>query len=170
MYHETSKKQSHKPKKSSWLLGYFCPSFFFDFFSSFYYCAVSSWRFRPNPTTMKISNQEIQVCDYCHAQHQQYMRNTAFDIYNKRSIETCTCCSATMCADCVRWSSKEIKGSTLELYWFYICRGCIVQYRRTTDFQERIEAHIQQQIEIVKEWMKHHIYHMTEKQWELLTH
>lgn len=119
---------------------------------------------------MKLKVEEMIVCDYCYEQHNNYMSNIPFDILLKKWVTKCTVCWSAMCQDCVRWSHNEIQDSILAKYDFHICRNCIVTYWRTTDFQNRIEQYVLQQIEEVKNNMKHELYSITKKQWELLTH
>ena len=72
-----------------------------------------------------------------------------------------------MCVDCYKNSTQELKGSVLAKFGFAICRQCVVEARRTTDIQEKIEAIARQRIEEAQEKMREDVYLLTDAlQWQ----
>lgn len=72
-----------------------------------------------------------------------------------------------MCVDCYNNSTLELKGSILAKFGFAICRTCLVEARRTTDIQVKLEAIATRRIEEAKEKLRNDVYHLTEKlQWQ----
>lgn len=72
-----------------------------------------------------------------------------------------------MCADCYKNSTLELKDTMLAKFGFAICRRCLVEARRTTDIQERVEAIAEKRIEEAQQKMRDDVYHLTETlQWQ----
>ncbi len=57
---------------------------------------------------------------------------------------------------------KELKGSILNKFGIAICRKCIVEYRRITDIQQKIEALAQKRITEAQERMRSDVYILTQ--------
>lgn len=56
---------------------------------------------------------------------------------------------------------KELSDSVLQQFGITICRNCLVQYRRTTDVQEKLELKAQEYIAKVQELMRKDAYLLT---------
>ena len=62
---------------------------------------------------------------------------------------------------------QELRGSILNKFGIAICRKCVVEYRRTTDLQHKIEALAKKHIEEVQEKLRSDIYILTKSlQWK----
>jgi hypothetical protein len=111
---------------------------------------------------------KMEVCDFCYTQHKQYMKDQQFMFAQKEIVAKCTCCGDAMCLPCHQHSLQEIKWSILAQYGFSICRQCIVNYRRVTDLQERLEEMLLKHVEQTKKGMKQRFYLYKQKaQWQL---
>ena len=116
--------------------------------------------FSDKMATLKTS---LDVCDFCLSYHKLYAPGHPFNDYQKIGVAHCSLCSVanTMCNDCYNNSLKELGDSILTKLGFAICRNCIVQYRRTTDIQEKVEAIAHKRISETQEKIRSDVYILT---------
>ena len=105
----------------------------------------------------------IQVCDFCYSHHLSYIPHLPFDFFKKRWVTTCSFCSENnvMCWDCYKYSTKELKDSTLAKFGLGICKKCIVGQRRDITIQLQLEAIIFNRIAEIQNLIRTDVYILT---------